>query len=71
MKKTSILAQLYIDKGDVISRTADCGFGLNEELNTLVFSADGFETSANLGFITSITEDINRKNNENSLCKLW
>jgi hypothetical protein len=70
MKRVSILAELYHDKANLISATG-CNTNLETDLDQLRALTEGFERSLNLFQLTGVVEDINRKNRDNSLCKLW
>jgi hypothetical protein len=67
MKRADNLALLYRDKAMFISRTG-CNSNLN--LLTLSNSVESLSSSANLGLINPIVEDIKEKN-EFANCKLW
>ena len=68
MKRVGHLALLYKDKAVFISRIG-CESNLN--LFGLSNSANDLESSANLGSINYLVEDIKEKNEDNFLCKLW
>jgi len=70
MKKISSLAQLYKEKSAFVALSG-CNSNLDSDLQMLITSAEGLENSANLYSLSAIVSDIERKNQENSQCKLW
>jgi len=70
MKRLKILAELYNNKATLIA-ASDCNTNLEAELLQLINLADNFQNSLDLFKMTSTVQEIDRKNNDNSLCKLW
>lgn len=72
MMRVSSLATIYKNKGDFISRT-NCGSSADSELITLINTANTLSSSSELvspGLLKTL-EDLDRKNDINSLCRLW
>jgi hypothetical protein len=70
MKKTSNLAELYKEKSSFVALNG-CNSNLDSDLQMLIASAEGLDSSANLIPLSTIVSDIERKNQENSQCRLW
>ncbi len=70
MKRLKSLALLYKDKSIFISN-AGCNSNINQDLISLIDTIEFFYNSENLYLIKNEANQINKKNNENSRCKLW
>jgi hypothetical protein len=70
MKKVSSLAQLYKEKSSFVA-IRGCNSNLDSDLQMLVTSVEGLDSSANLASLSALVSEIERKNQENSQCKLW
>ncbi|MFH1586143.1 MAG: hypothetical protein ABIB79_05230 [archaeon] len=69
MMRTENLAQLYIDKSKLISRTSGCSSNLN--LLSLASQSNRLDNSRYLSSIKNLVEDIQNQNELNRECKLW
>jgi len=70
MKRVSILAELYGDKAELIS-SINCNTNLEPDLLQLQNMAESLDKSSEIFQLTNLVDDIDRKNKENSICKLW
>ena len=61
---------LYNQKANLIAGI-DCNTHIEPELTQLINDAEYFKSSLDLFKSTDLIETIDRKNKENSLCKLW
>jgi len=68
MKRLGMLCQIYKDKAFTLSKI---GCNTNIDLDNLIYYADNFQSSANLNSLKSFSDEINSKNKQNSLCRLW
>ncbi len=70
MTRVNVLAELYNDKSLLIAGS-NCNTNLDADLLQLISQTETFSGSLNLFSMVNLVEEINRKNRENSLCKLW
>jgi len=70
MKRTANLAEIYKGKSNLI-KSSGCNTFLNPDLEILINSAKALEESSDLHFIKGVVEDIDMKNKNNQLCRLW
>lgn len=70
MKRLKILSELYNNKATLII-ASNCNTNLEGDLLQLNNLADSFQGSIDLFKMTDIVDEIERKNNDNSRCKLW
>ncbi len=70
MKRLKMLSELYTNKATLIS-ASNCNTNLEGDLLQLSNLADSFQSSVDLFKMASTVEEIERKNNDNSRCKLW
>jgi hypothetical protein len=69
IKRTNILAQLYNDKANFISRK-NCNSNLNEDLLRLINVGNNLESSSGISILSSIAKEIEDKN-KIAECRLW
>lgn len=70
MKRLKILTELYNNKA-VLIIASNCNTNLEGDLLQLNSLADSFQDSVDLFKMTDTVNEIERKNNDNSRCKLW
>ncbi len=69
MKRVGVLAQVYSDKANFVSRRG-CNSNLNEDLLRLINFCNNFKDSSEIKLVAKISEEIQNKN-KFAECKLW
>ena len=70
MKRTALLSELYIEKAGLIA-TVGCNTILNNDLQILMNSASGFDSSSELYILSIKADEIDSMNKNNAGCRLW
>ena len=70
MKRVESLAELYRDKADLIALSG-CSTNLHSDLQVLISMAQGLDDSYYLLNIKEHAEDLDMKNKNNAMCRLW
>jgi len=67
MQRGLVLALLYKSKASF----TECGSNLKNDLSSLKTQMESFDNSGSLRFIAELAKDIENKNENNRVCRLW